>query len=160
MGTLYQPIHDKFIKKLKNDDSFFNYKDLTDAEIVEQVKDHLDSLLDLAVSFIYKYGNPDINFYDKNDDAQTFVPTLVNQEIDLLRDLMYFSYVEQDRNIVKAMGTSYTSSELKEFSPANERNSYLKMLEKLESTCINSVENYIARDRLTWNYKSIYEGSS
>lgn len=158
MATSYEVLTTKFIKKLKNDDDFFNYSGLDDAEIEELVTEHLNSLIDRAVGFIYKFGNPDINLYDKDDEQQQFNVDLVNQEIDLLADLMYFSYVEEERNKIRAFSLTFRSNELNVFSPANERRTVLEVIEKLERTAINSVQNYFSRDRHTWRYKSIYNG--
>ncbi|GAA4880603.1 hypothetical protein GCM10023310_71030 [Paenibacillus vulneris] len=156
MGTSFKPIFDKFIKKLKNDDQFFSYKDMPDSEIEEMVQSHLNSLLDRGVSYIYKFGNPDIDLYSRDEELQVFEEDLVNQEIDLLADLMYMSYVQEQRNRIKTFGITYKSSELNVFSPANERKSTLEMIKTIEDASDSAVQNYLARDRQTWNYKSIY----
>lgn len=156
MSTSYEPIFDKFIKKLKNDDQFFSYKGMNAEELEDMLKDHLNSLLDRAVSYIYKFGKPEVNLYDKDDKLQTFGIDLVNQEIDLLADLMYTSYTQEQRNKIKAFGLTFKSSELNVFSPANERKSTLDLIKGLEEESINSIQNYLSRDRKTWEYKSIY----
>lgn len=158
MATPYQVIFDKFIKKIKNDTDFFNYTGLSDSDIEEIVNKHLNSLLDRSVDFIYQFGNPDVNLYDKDDALQQFNVDLVNQEIALLADIMYFSYVEEERNKIKTFSITFRSDELNVFSPANERRTVLTMIETLEGSIVNSIQNYLARDRKTWNYKSIYNG--
>ncbi|MEC0210232.1 hypothetical protein P4H70_14940 [Paenibacillus ehimensis] len=160
MSTSYEPIFDKFIKKLKNDDQFFSYKGMDTEELEEILKDHLNSLLDRAVSYIYKFGKPDINLYNRSDDTQKFDVDLVNQEIDLLSDLMYTCYIQEQRNKIKAFGLTFKSSELNVFSPANERKSTLDMIKGLEEESINSIQNYLSRERKTWEYKSIYSSGS
>ncbi|ALS22305.1 hypothetical protein [Paenibacillus naphthalenovorans] len=160
MATSYELIFKKFIKKLKNDENFFNYKNLTDEEVEEMINDHLNSLLDRSVSFIYKFGNPDINLYDRNDELQEFNVDLVNQEIDLLSDLMYFSYFEEQKNKVTAFELTFRSSELNVFSPSNERRTVLNMISDLENSSVDAIQNYLSRDRITWNYKSIYGSGS
>lgn len=158
MATSYEPVIKKFISKIKNDDDFFNYGNLSESEIEEMVNYHLHSLIDRAVGFIYKYGDPDINLYDKDDSIQQFNIDLVVQEIDLLSDIMYFSYMEEQRNKIKTLSLTFKSNELNVFSPANERRTTLDMIEKIETSTINAVQNYFARDRITWKYKSIYLG--
>ena len=159
MPTAYAVVTDKFIKKLKGDTSFFNYKNLTDAEIEALVEDHLTSLLNRAIDTIYLYGLPDFDFYDKDDDLQTFNGDLIPQEVSLLTDVMYFAYAEEDKNKLKVLGLTFRSSELNVFSPANERKSFLDMIEKIEISVVNSISNYLSRDRLTWKLKSIYGGN-
>jgi hypothetical protein len=158
LATSYDVLFKKFMRKIKNDDDFFNYTGLTDLEVEEMINGHLNSLIDRAVGFIYKFGNPDIDLYDRDDNTQQFNVDLVNQEIDLLVDLMYFSYIEEQRNKIKTFGLTFRSDELNVFSPANERRTVLDMIEKLEESVIFSVQNYLSRDRLTWKYKSIFNG--
>src|SRR5690625_4680717 len=116
--TSYEEVFDRFIQRIKNDRSFFEYDGLTDEEIVEIVTDHLNSLLNRAVDRIYEFGNPDINFYNKDDDLQQFNEKLIPQEINLLADLMYVSYVQEELNRFKAFELTFRSSELNVFSPA------------------------------------------
>lgn len=156
--TSYQVIFEKFIKKLKGDTHFFNYKDIPTSEIEAIVEEHLLSLLERAINKIYELGLPDINFYNKDDLTQNFNEELTPQEINLLSDLMYLAYLEEDRNKLKVIQTTFRSNELNVLSPANERNSYLNMLEGIESNIINSVINYLSRDRKTWEFKSLYGG--
>ncbi|MGG1664527.1 hypothetical protein [Brevibacillus sp. NRS-1366] len=160
MATSYELLFEKFIGKIKNDDEFFNYSNLSETEIEEMINSHLTSLIDRSVGFIYKFGNPDIDLYDKDDELQQFNVDLVNQEVDLLTDIMYFTYIEEQRNKIKTFSLTFRSNELNVFSPANERRTTLAMIEKVEVSTINSVQNYLARDRLTWKYKSIYSGNN
>lgn len=155
--TPYELIFSSFIKRLKNDTDFFNYGDLLDAEIEALVQDHLLSLLDRSIGMLYNYGNPDVNFYDKNDELEYFNFILVNQEITLFADLMYLSYMEEDRNKLKVFELMFRSNELSVFSPANNRKTYIDMVETIEKNVINSISNYFSRDRLTWKEKSIYD---
>lgn len=160
MTTNYQVVFDKFIKKLKGDNQFFNYGNLSDFEINQMVEDHLISLLGRAIDKLYDSGLPDFDFYNKDDALQQFNDQLVPQEISLLSDLMYLAYLEEDRNKLKAFGLVFKTSEINTmFSPANDRKSYLDMLSSIENNILNSVANYLSRDRNTWKYKSLYGGS-
>lgn len=158
--TSYQVIFDKFIKKLKGDSQFFNYGNLTNEEINQLVDDHLLSLLESAIDKLYNFGLPDIDFHDRDNVAQIFNEDLVPQEISLLVDLMYLSYAEEDMNKLKSLGLVLRTSEINAlFSPANDRKTYIKMLEKLESNVVDSINQYFSRDRKTWKMKSIYGDS-
>lgn len=158
MSTSYEMVFKKFIKKLKNDTQFFNYKNVPEDEINRMVEDHLITLLNTAIDKLYSFGLPDFDFYDKDDKAQLFNGNLVVQEIGLLADIMYFAYAEEDRNKFKALGTVFRTSEINVFSPANERNSYMNMIETEEVRVNNLISNYYSRDRHTWKEKSIYGG--
>ena len=160
MSTPYNVIFDKFIKKLHGDKSFFNYKGLSESEINDLVKEHLISLLNTSIDRLYTYGLPDFDFYDKNDTLQTFNGELVNQEVSLLSDLMYLAYFEEDKNKLRALGLVFKTSEINTvFSPANDRKTFLDMVKNIESKSINDINNYFARDRLTWQFKSVYGGN-
>lgn len=156
MGTPYDLIFDKFIKKLKNDDGIFSYKDLTEEQIEEMVESHLISLLGRAIDKIYMFGLPTVDFYNKDDTLQAFNFDLVNQEISLISDIMYLEYLEEDKNKLKAFGLTFKNSELNLFSPANDRKTFLDMIYKIEKTTIANINTYFSRDRLTWEIKSIY----
>lgn len=155
--TPYSLIFEDFIKKLKNDTDFFNYGDLLDVEIEALVRDHLISLLNRSIGMLYNYGNPDVDFYDKDDVMEYFNFILVNQEISLFVDLMYLSYMNEDKNKLKVFELNFRSSELNVFSPANDRKTYSEMVDKIEHNVVNAISNYFSRDRLTWREKSIYD---
>lgn len=158
--TSFQVVFDKFIKKIKGDNQFFNYGYLSDNEINALVEDHLLALLNRAIDRLYAFGLPDINFYDKDDTEQNFTEVLVPQEISLLSNIMYLCYVEEDMNKLKSFGLVLRTSEINAiFSPANDRKTYLEMVEKLESGVVDSINQYFARDRKTWKLKSIYGDS-
>lgn len=156
MNTSYDVIFDRFYKKLKNDKHFFNYGDLPIEEIEELVKDHSIDLLNQAIDIIYTIGKPDIDWYDKNDITMLFNVELVQQEIGLIVNLMYQSYFEEERNKLKKFGLTFKSSELNVFSPAEDRKSFLAMLDALQKDNENSIKNYLSRERTTWKFKSMY----
>lgn len=155
MITSYEEVFERFLQRIKNDRDFFNYTGLSDEEVAELVNDHLNSLLNRAIDRIYEYGNPDFNFYDKDDDLQQFNNKLIPQEINLLADLMYASYANEELNKLKAFEITFRSSELNVFSPANERKSKMEMVKDIEEKAIRNLNNYLARDRNTWEYKKI-----
>lgn len=160
MSTSYQVVFDKFIRRLKGDTQFFNYGNLTEAEINSLVEEHLLSLLDRAIDKLYNFGLPDFDFHARDNVTQVFNGTLVPQEVSLLSDLMYLAYVEEDVNRLKSLGLVLRTSEINAlFSPANDRKTYLEMAAKLESNIINSINQYFSRDRYTWKLKSIYGGN-
>lgn len=157
VNTPYSDVFDVFIRKLKNDTTFFQYRGLDEAEINEIVGEHLLSLLGRAIDKLYSYGLPDVDFYDRDDDFQTFNIELTKREIGLISDLMYLCYLEEDRNKLKAVGMRFRTSELNMlFSPANDRRTFMQLLESIELNLENSISNYFSRDRLTWEFKSIY----
>jgi hypothetical protein len=158
LSTPYDVVYEKFLKRLKNDSQFLNYKNVSEEEIEELVNEHLYNLLERAVDRLYDFGLPDIDFYNRNDEEKQFNEDLVPQEINLLADLMFLSYLDEDKNKLKAFEITFNSRELNVFSPANNRNSFLNMISNIENQIINNIHNYYIRDRQTWKIKSIYEG--
>lgn len=157
MPTDYKLIFDKFIKKLKGDKQFFNYSSLTEEEINEIIENHMVSLLNSAIDRLYTVGHPDIDLYDKDDELQVINQKLIPQEISLLSELMYLSYLEEDINKLKALGAVFRTSEINVIaSPANERKTTMDMIKDVEFKTMGSVSNYLSRNRKTWNFKSIY----
>lgn len=155
MGTPFSAIYDRFYKKLVNDKKFFNYNGLTENEIASLVKDHSFDLLLQAIQMIYENGKPDFDFYDKDDTLETFNKDLVKQEIDLLVEIMYFCYMREDVNKLHVLGLTFKGSELNVFSSANERRTFLDMVNNMERTIKGLISNYLSRDRITWRIKTI-----
>lgn len=157
MATLYDVIYKKFYKRLVNDTQFFNYQGLSEERIKELIADHTLDLLNQSIDEIYRYGKPEVDFYDKDDTLLQFNFDLVLQEIPIFVDLMYQKYFDEDKNKLKAFGLQFTSDELNVIcSPANDRKTFLEMVNKLETKNINNIKDYLSRDRKTWEHKSIY----
>lgn len=159
--TAYKEVFDRFIKKLKGDTQFLNYSNLSKDEINEIVDAHLNSLLDRAIDELYSFGLPDFDFYDKDNELQLFNGKLVQQEVSLLSEIMYLNYLKEDINKLHAFGLVLRSSEIDTlFSPANDRKTFIEMINGIELNVISLINNYFSRDRLTWKEKSIYGGMS
>lgn len=159
MGTSYSPIFDKFMKKLRGDTDFMSYKNVSQSEIDSLVEDHLLSLLNQSIDYLYEFGNPDINLYDKDDVLQKFNVDLIPQEISLISNVMYYNYMNEERNKLRVFEQTFKSSELNTLSPANERKSFLGMVSEMQSKVDSSISNYYSRSRSDWNMKSIYGGN-
>lgn len=155
MATFYQPIFDKFLKRIKEDKDFLNYGSLSDEEIELLVKDHLVNLLNQAIDEVYDNCNPEIDMYDKDDETQQFNVDLVNLEVSLLVNLMYEKFMSEDEVKLKVFQTTFSSSELNSFSPANERKTYMDMLKDIRNINRSKISNYIARDRKTGELKML-----
>ncbi|HEY8890179.1 MAG TPA: hypothetical protein VIM70_07965 [Clostridium sp.] len=153
-NTLYDEVYgDFYMSKLMNDKSYTSYAGITDpVEIASLVEAHSLSLLKNSISMIYESGVPQIDFYDK-DDIQ-FNNQLTDIEINLLNDCMYFLLMCENRNKLKILGLTFKSSELNLFSPANDRDSYEKMLKSIGDDVDTSIQSYLNRDRLTHKLKN------
>ncbi|WP_061328774.1 hypothetical protein [Clostridium botulinum] len=153
MNTPLEKIYDRFIKKIKNDEDFFDYKDLSEDEVKSIVGDHLIELFTQAIEEIYDNGNPDVDLYDINKEKEEFNFELTHLEISLIVNLMYQKYIEEDRVKLKALQFFFRSDELNVFSPANERKTFEDMLDKIISENKRRMSSYFARDRITGKIK-------
>ncbi|MBD5589188.1 hypothetical protein [Clostridium botulinum] len=153
MNTPLEKIYDRFIKKIKNDEDFFDYKDLSEDEVKSIVGDHLIELFTQAIEEVYDNGNPDVDLYDINKEKEEFNFELTHLEISLIVNLMYQKYIEEDRVKLKALQFFFRSDELNVFSPANERKTFEDMLDKIISENKRRMSSYFARDRITGKIK-------
>ncbi|EKS4345259.1 hypothetical protein QB607_003264 [Clostridium botulinum] len=153
MNTPLEKIYDRFIKKIKNDEDFFDYKDLSEDEVKLIIGDHLVELFTQAIEEIYDNGNPDVDLYDINKEKEEFNFELTHLEVSLIVNLMYQKYIEEDRVKLKALQFFFRSDELNVFSPANERKTFEDMLDKIISENKRRMSSYFARDRITGKIK-------
>ena len=155
-NTLFDEVYtDFYMSKLMNDKSYTSYAGITDpVEVASLVEAHSLSLLKNSISMIYESGVPQIDFYDKDDIIGTFNNQLTDIEINLLNDCMHLLLLQEGRNKLKILGLTFKNSELNLFSPANDRDSYEKMLNTIGSDVESSIQSYLNRDRLTHKLKN------
>jgi len=154
MSTSYDILKDRFFKRLRNDKKFFEYKGLTDIEIGELVDDHFSDLLLQSIEQIYTIGTPQIDLYDVDDIIGQFNKDLTTNEIGLLVSIMYCKYFEEDRNRLHEFMITFKSSELSQLSPANERNSFLAMVNDMSDKVDSNIGKYLSTDRITGKIKT------
>ena len=153
MGTVYSTVYDGFLKQLRGDKEFFNYKNVSEIDVQTLVNDHCLKLLGQSIDFIYDFGSPQINFYNKDDVAKQFNIDLTDKEIGILSNLMYYFYMMESRNKLKILGLTFSSQELSVFSPSNERRSYEEMLNNIKKDNEYMVINYLNKDRVSKKLK-------
>lgn len=154
MATSYDILKDRFIKRLRGDKKFFEYTGLTSNEMEDLVNDHFQDLLLQSVEEIYKIGTPQIDLYDSDEIMGQFNIDLKPNEIALLINLCYVKYFDEDRNKLHEFMLVFKGSELTQLSPANERNSFLAMIENMENKITSDVIKYLSIDRDTGRIKT------
>ena len=153
--TSYDVIKDKFIKRLRGDKKFMSYTGVSNEDIEQLVQDHFLDLLNQSVDEIYKYDeSPQIDFYDKDDASSQFNVELNPREIRLLVDISYVRYFDEDRNRLHEFMITFKNSELNVLSPANERNSFLGMVNDMESKVIDDIIKYLSTNRTNGKLKT------
>lgn len=153
MSTLFEPIRNRFFKRIENDGDFFAYYNISVEEAIKLAENRADGYLIDAIDRLTNTCTPDIDFYDYDDEM--FNVDLTNKEIGLLAGLMYEIYFDRDLVLLKAFKIAMTPSDLNQFSPATERKTFSDMVSKIKLDNDNNIDHYIAVDRLTGNPKMI-----
>jgi hypothetical protein len=156
MSTLFEPIRNRFYRKIEKDKDFFTYYNITTDEAIELAKKQANGyLIDAVDKLTNIYSPTDIDFYDYDELLEQFNVDLTNKEIGLLAGLMYEVYFERDLALLKAFKIAMTPSDLNQFSPASERKTFTEMVDKIKLDNINNIDNYKSIDRLTGKRKTI-----
>lgn len=154
--TSISTVVDAFLKKVEEDDDFFEYYNCTDEEALAIAQERAAGYVDEAVSYfsLQMKGCNDINLFDKTTTTFNFDLTIT--EIDILARIMHWIYLERGLSKLKPVINSFTSSEIKMlFSPANERKTFVEMVDKKKREVDILISNYRAVDRITGKLKTI-----
>lgn len=143
--------------KLESDREFFEYYNVSvsDVEeiILEKINGYLKDAIDLFVSRCR--ADFEVNLYDYSEQLQTFNFELTPREIGIIANLMYEVHLSRDEMLLKAMKLRMTTSDLNRFSPANERTSFMNMLNTVRHENEIDISRYESSDRLTGKRKVI-----
>lgn len=154
-ATSFDKVMSRLLRKIEKDKDFFSYYNVSVSEVqslvMEQAKGYLYDAIDLLVSKC----EPDVDFYNYDDELEMFRFELTQREIGLLASLMYEVYFERDEALLKAFKIRMTPSDLNQFSPANERASFENMLARIKIENRNDISRYISTDRKTGKRKTI-----
>lgn len=155
MNTTFEEIYEIFFDKISKDKDFFQYFNVSDEEAIEIARRRSESLLKGALARIMNYCVPDIDFYNYDDINNQFNFECTEIEKDLIAELMKEGLLQQDEMKLKVVHGYFNTKDLKTFSPAKERETFVKMLEKIHNRNNTKIENYIAKDRETGKYKTL-----
>lgn len=149
--TSYENIYKRFFRKIKQDVDYFSISGLTESELEEIVNERSLELLDDAVNEIQPLVaiNQKVDFLDKNDMFEQFNFELTSVEEDILSDMMYIKYLDEESVRLKTIQKFIGTNSMKVFSPASERNSFMNMVEYKREMILNKMQNYNTRNRIT-----------
>ncbi len=161
--TSFSILINQFLRKIEKDRNFFTYYNISEEEALNLAKLQANEYVMEAVDILTDRCFPDIDFYDISYDAENkeyvFNVELTKREIGLLTNLMKEVYFDRDFVRLKAFEVAMTPTDLNQFSPANERNSFTNMVEKIKYENEVRISRYIATDRMTGKPKMINYGS-
>lgn len=155
MSTLFEPIRNRFYRRIENDRSFFKYYNISTEEAIELAKTRANGYLIEAVEKLTDNCTPDIDFFDYDEDLEKFNVELTRKEQGLLADLMYEVYFDRDLVLLKAFKIAMTPSDLNQFSPAVERKTFTEMVDWIKQDNRKKIDHYNSVDRITGKRKTI-----
>lgn len=149
METSFDTVIEKFLFRVEKDRNFFNYYKTSNSESLEIVKNRALNYLTEAISRFKLKSNISYNILEFNDAKTGFISELTDEEIYIIVNLMYEIHLQRDVMLLKVMTERYAPSDLTVFSPANERNSFLNMVESVKVENISLLDTYDVRNRLS-----------
>lgn len=153
--TSFEKVISRLLRKIEKDKDFFSYYNVSVSEVQSLVMEQATGYLYDAIDLLVSKCEPDVDFYNYDNELQMFRFELTQREIGLLASLMYEVYFERDEALLKAFKIRMTPSDLNQFSPANERTSFENMLDRIKAENLNDISRYISTDRKTGKRKTI-----
>ena len=153
--TEFNDVKQAFYTYIEQDVDFFDYFDLDEDESMEVAGQRSEALLKEATSYLSRKLVVENVFSKTEDDC--FSETLTEEEINLLVKTMFLMYLQRDLTVLRTFHGVMTSSDLNMYSPANERKTFVAMVEQYELNLKVEISEYQMKDRLTGNYIQICE---
>ena len=153
--TSFDKVISRLLRKIEKDKDFFAYYNVSVSKAQELVLEQAVGYLYDAVDILTSKCEPEVDFYDYDEELQIFNFELTQREIGLLSSLMYEVYFERDEALLKAFKIRMTPSDLNQFSPASERKTFEDMLQRIKNENINKISKYVSTDRNTGKRKTI-----
>ena len=153
--TSFDKVTSRLLRKIEKDKDFFKYYNLSVSEVQSIVMEQAVGYLYDAIDLLTSKCEPDIDFYNYDEELLQFNFELTQREIGLLASLMYEVYFERDEALLKAFKIRMTPSDLNQFSPSSERKTFEDMLQRIKDENTNKLAQYVSTDRNTGKRKVI-----
>ena len=151
--TSFDKVISRLLRKIEKD--IFAYYNLSVSEVQSLVMEQAVGYLYDAVDLLTSKCEPEVDFYNYDEELQIFNFELTQREIGLLSSLMYEVYFERDEALLKAFKIRMTPSDLNQFSSASERKTFEDMLQRIKNENTNKIAKYVSTDRNTGKRKTI-----
>ena len=155
--TAFEDVIDAFYHYIENDVDFFSYFDLDEDECMEVAGQRAGVLLNEATSYLSRKLIIENVFSTASTLDGMFSETLTEAEINLLVKAMFLMYLQRDLTRLRTFHGVMTSSDLNMYSPANERKTFVDMVQKYEEDLKIEISEYQMRDRTTGAFVQICE---
>lgn len=155
--TAFEDVINAFYHYIENDVDFFNYFELDEDECMEVAGQRAEVLLIEATSYLSRKMVFENVFSMYDADSKEFDEVLSFSEINLLVKTMFLMYLQRDLTMLRTFHGVMTSSDLNMYSPANERKTFVEMVQKYEMDLQVEISEYLMRDRNTGTFVQICE---
>ena len=155
MSTLYSDFYDRFFKKIEEDKEFFDYYNLTPEESMILAKERAKTYLQESLAKLTLDSTNDVDFNDYDDTLEIVNLDCTKTEIDIIANLMFEAYLEKSIAKLNSLSVSFTPTDLRVFSPAEDRKSFMTMYNDIVSKNLNMIDAYNSKDRLTGKRKTV-----
>lgn len=155
--TAFEDVFNAFYHYIENDVDFFHYFELDEDECMEVAEQRAGVLLDEATSYLSRKMIVESVFSTCNTGDECFTETLTSSEINLLVKAMFLMYLQRDITKLRTFHGVMTSSDLNLYSPANERKTFIDMVQKYETDLKVEISEYQMFDRATGTFVQICE---
>lgn len=145
--TDFNTVINAFYHYIEEDVDFFHYFDLDEEECMEVAGQRAGVLLNEATSYLTRKLIVESVFSTADTSENEFTETLTDAEINLLVKTMFLMYLQRDLTKLRTFHGVMTSSDLNLYSPANERKTFVEMVQKYESDLNVEISEYQMRDR-------------
>jgi len=171
--TAFSDVINAFYHYIEKDVDFFQYFELDEDECMEVAGQRAGVLLEEAISYLCRkliienvFSHTEIVHSEDWEDGQgeedsdaymAFTETLTNTEISLLVKAMFLMYLQRDLTVLRTFHGVMTSSDLNMYSPANERKTFVAMVQQYETDLKVEISEYQMVDRTTGGFIQICE---
>lgn len=145
----------RFFDKVEEDDDFFAYYGVEEQEAQKLAEERAQSYLREAIAYLRRQHELDFSLDLTTETGKLmFVEGITDVEVDLLSEIMLMRYLERGYAKLKPKINVLSSTDLKVLhSPANERTSYVSMMEQVREHVYTMLSHYAAVDRITGQRK-------
>ena len=171
--TAFSDVINAFYHYIEKDVDFFQYFELDEEECMEVAGQRAGVLLEEAISYLCRkliienvFSHTELVHSEDWEDGQgeedsdaymAFAETLTNTEVNLLVKAMFLMYLQRDLTVLRTFHGVMTSSDLNMYSPANERKTFVAMVQQYEDNLKVEISEYQMVDRTTGGFVQICE---
>lgn len=149
MNTSFDELYHLFFEKIESDADFFDYCGLDDNETACLIHQRAKTYLTEAVSKFVLLCDLTTSDFRIDFSNETFGQELTYFEKDLIANLMLEMHLKRDIPRAKIFAVNFAPSDLKVFSPAEDRKTFMAMYEEVCQKNLEMIDLYVGKDRNT-----------